>query len=287
MTLELRTAALSDAEACGRIVHAAFKDVDERHGFPSLFQSVDQAIHVAKLFIDLDSVHGMVAVEAGDVRGVVFLDRGDPIKSIGLIAVDPACQRQAVGRRLMEAAVAYAGDVRGIRLVQEAFNVHAMGLYASLGFEVKEPLVVMTGRPRSPVPPTVTARSLTPDDLEACARLCESVHGVDRTVDLQDALALFSPLALVRERRIVAYSYAFHAGSLAWGVAATADDLEALLLVLGATASGPLRFNVPTRNTRLLRWCLAEGLRIERPLTLMARGWYQEPRGPYFPSGFY
>lgn len=278
---------LSDAEACGRVVHAAFKDVDDGHGFPSLFQSVDQATHIAKLFIDLASVHGIVAVEGADLRGVVFLDRGDPIKSIGLIAVDPVCQRQAVGRRLMQAAIDYAGNVRGIRLVQEAFNTHAMGLYASLGFEVKEPLVVITGRPRSLPPRTVTSRPITSADLGVCAALCESVHGVNRTVDLQDALALFRPMAIVRDGRIVAYSYAFHAGSLAWGVAETADDLETLLLVFGATASTPLRFNLPTRDTRLFRWCLDQGLRIERPLTLMARGWYQEPRGSYFPSGFY
>ena len=287
MSLELRPARVPDAEACGRIIYAAFKDVNERHGFATLFQSVDQATHVAKLFIDLDSVHGIVAVDAGQLRGLVFLDHGDPIKSIALIAVDPTCQRQALGRRLMHAAIAHAGDARGIRLVQEAFNVHAMGLYASLGFEVREPLVVMTGRPRSPAPAGVTARPLTAADLDACARLCTQVHGIDRTVDLRDALALFRPMGIVRAGRLVAYSYAFHAGSLAWGVAESAEDLESLLLVLGATASGPLRFNVPTRDTRLLRWALGEGLRIERPLTLMARGWYQEPRGPYFPSGFY
>jgi GNAT superfamily N-acetyltransferase len=287
MSLELRPAVVSDAEACGRVIHAAFKDVDERYGFHSLFQSVDQATHVAKLFIDLASIHGIVAVEGGDLRGVVFLDRGDPIKSIGLIAVDPAGQRQAVGRRLMLAAIDYAGDVRGIRLVQAAFNVHAMGLYASLGFAVKEPLVAITGRPRSLPPPTATSRPITSEDLGACAALCERVHGVNRTVDLQDALALFKPVAIVREGRIVAYTYTVHAGSLAWGVAESPDDLETLLLVLGATVPAPLRFNLPTRDARLFRWCLDQGLRIDRPLTLMARGWYQDPRGSYFPSGFY
>lgn len=287
MRVELRPAVLADAEACGRVVHTAFKDVDERHGFPSLFTLPRQAADVAKLFIDLESVHGIVAVDERQLGGVVFLDRGDPIKSIGLIAVDPAWQRRGVGRRLMEAALAHAGDARGVRLVQEAFNTHAMGLYASLGFEVKEPLAVMTGTPRSPAPAGARSRVITAGDLDACARLCERVHGVARTVDLSDAIALFTPTAVVRAERIVAYSYAFNAGSLAWGVAETAEDLETLLLVLGATAPGPLRLNVPTRDTRLLRWCLAQGLRIERPLTLMARGWYQEPRGPCFPSGFY
>lgn len=287
MAVLLRPARPADAEVCGRILYAAFRDVDERHGFTPGFESAAHGTEIAALFIDLEAIHGIVAVDGSQIVGVVFLDRGDPIKSIGLIAVDPAAQLKAVGRRLMEAAIAEAGDARGIRLVQVAFNTHAMGLYASLGFEVKEPLVVMKGRPRDEAPATTVSRTLTPADLEECAALCRRIHGIDRNVDLMDAMKFWPPTAIVRDGRIVAYTYAFRPGSLSWGVAETADDLETLLLALAGTTTAPLRFNVPSRDTRLMRWCLDQGLRIERPLTLMARGWYQEPRGPYLPSGFY
>ena len=43
-------------------------------------------------------------------------------------------------------------------------------------------------------------------------------------------------------------------------------------------------FLLPTRNSELLRWCLGQGLRIVMPMTLMARGLYQEPRGVFSPS---
>jgi hypothetical protein len=33
MTSKLRPAVDADARECGRIIHAAFKDVDERHAF--------------------------------------------------------------------------------------------------------------------------------------------------------------------------------------------------------------------------------------------------------------
>ncbi|MEK7715118.1 MAG: hypothetical protein AAB387_06655 [candidate division NC10 bacterium] len=49
----------------------------------------------------------------------------------------------------------------------------------------------------------------------------------------------------------------------------------------------PLAFHLPIRQASLLRWCLGEGFRIEKPLTLMALGEYHEPRGCYFPSGIY
>jgi GNAT superfamily N-acetyltransferase len=287
VAITLRPAVAGDAEACGRAAYAAFKEVDERHGFAPAFPSVEVATRVARLFIDLPAIHGIVAEVDGRVAGSVFLDEGDPIRSVGLVSVDPSAQARGVGRRLLEAALARAGDAIGVRLVQEPFNTGALGLYASLGFVVREPLVTMTGHPRSQPRLGTELRALTTGDLDACATLCRSVHGIDRTTDLEDAIRLFTPRALVRDGRITAYTYLIYEARLAWGVAETAEDMEALLLALGASAPAPLRFNVPARDTRFFRWCLAEGLRIERPLTLMARGWYQEPRGPYFPSGFY
>lgn len=287
MSVRLRPAVLADAEACGRVIYAAFLDVDGRHGFASLFAAPEHAARAVRLFIELDSIHGMVAEDDGRLVGLVFLNEGDPIKSIALVAVDPAAQHRGLGRRLMEAAIARAGEGLSVRLVQEAFNTHAIGLYASLGFEVKEPLAVMTGRPRGQPPAGVRLEPITKADLEECAALCRGVHGVDRSVDLREAIERYAPVGLVRDGRIVAYSYILWGGSLAWGVAETPDDLETLLLALGATAPAALRLNVPTRDARLFRWCLDQGLRLERPLTLMARGWYQAPRGPYFPSGYY
>ena len=85
----------------------------------------------------------------------------------------------------------------------------------------------------------------------------------------------------------MAYTYAVFGGSLAWGVAESEADMRALLLGVAAATAAPLALLVPTRQPSLLRWCLAEGLRAEKPLTLMAMGKYQEPQGCYFPSGIY
>jgi hypothetical protein len=37
----------------------------------------------------------------------------------------------------------------------------------------------------------------------------------------------------------------------------------------------------------LFRWCLREGLRVAKPMTLLAMGEYHEPRGAWLPSAFY
>lgn len=86
-------------------------------------------------------MYGLVAVSDNHVAGAVFLDEGDPIRAVAIVAVDLAAQRRGLGRTLMEAALERARGAAGVRLVQEASNTQAMGLYASLGFAVKEPLV--------------------------------------------------------------------------------------------------------------------------------------------------
>jgi hypothetical protein len=44
---------------------------------------------------------------------------------------------------------------------------------------------------------------------------------------------------------------------------------------------------LPMRNSELLRWCLERGLRVIQPMTLMSRGFYQEPAGAFLPSILY
>jgi hypothetical protein len=41
---------------------------------------------------------------------------------------------------------------------------------------------------------------------------------------------------------------------------------------------------IPSRNHELFRWCLANGLRVTQPMTLMTAGLYNDPSGAYFPS---
>jgi len=285
--MEIRRASAADVDACARITYAAFKGVAERHGFPPAYSSLEVARRVATLFAGLPAVYGLVAERDREVVGALFLDEGDPIRGVAIVAVDPTIQQQGIGRALMQAALERAREARGVRLVQEAFNAGSMGLYASLGFAVKEPLARLTGRPRTAPDPDVQIRRLTLQDLEECERLCQRVHGITRTDDLRDALRLFTTFACVREGRITAYSYAVHAGILAWGVAETDGDMRALLAGIGSTVPDPLSLHVPTRQDGFFRWCLAEGFRIEKPLTLMALGEYYEPRGCYFPSGVY
>jgi predicted N-acetyltransferase YhbS len=287
MTPQIRPATPADAEACGRIIFEAFRDIADQHGFPWDFPSAEAGTQLATTFIETASIFGLVAELDGRVVGSNFMAEGDPIRGIGPITVDPAVQGSGLGRRLMEAALARAGDAMGVRLVQDAFNTRSMSLYASLGFDVREPLLLMQGTPHSGPDGGYTIRPMAAADLHACGALCTAVHGIERTNELQEALQVFAPFVVERDGRITGYLSAATFWLMNHGVAETELEMRALLAGAGALSAEPLSLLLPTRQANLFRWCLHQGMRAIKPMTLMTMGHYQEPRGCYFPSVLY
>jgi hypothetical protein len=76
--------------------------------------------------------------------------------------------------------------------------------------------------------------------------------------------------------------YATDIGFFGHAVSVNTEDLKALIGAAPAF-SGP-GFLMPSRNGELLRWCLAHGLRVIQPMTLMSLGLYNEPSGAFLPS---
>lgn len=149
MAFELRSITAADSDDCARIIYHAFKDLADRHGFPPDLPSIEAATQLASAFISHPAIYGLAADEGGKLLGSNFLSEGDPVRAVGPITVDPAVQGTGIGRLLMQAVMERGRDAIGIRLVQDAFNARSLSLYASLGFEVREPLLLMQGRPKS------------------------------------------------------------------------------------------------------------------------------------------
>ena len=55
-------------------------------------------------------------------------------------------------------------------------------------------------------------------------------------------------------------------------------------MIASAESFGGAGILVPTRNSVLFSWCLANGFRIVQPMTLMSKGLYTEPAGAWLPS---
>lgn len=284
--IEIRDAVPADTGAVARIMYEAFRRFHESRGFAPDFPDLETAAGLAAAQIDDPSCYGVVAVAGGRVVGSNFLSEGDPIRGVGPISVDPDFQDGGVGRLLMQAVIERGAKARGVRLLQDAFNTKSMALYASLGFRVREPLAVMTGQPRGLMPAGARVRPMTPADLAQADDLARRVLGYPRGVELRAALARGAPVVLERDGRIAGYMTMPGLWLLNHAVADTQADLMALILGAGA-ASGPIGVLIPIRYAELFRWCLAQGLAIVKPMTLMTRGEYAEPRGAWIPSVLY
>ncbi|MGH9718841.1 MAG: GNAT family N-acetyltransferase [Bryobacteraceae bacterium] len=290
MALTLRPPTSADIEPCGQIIYDAFREIALRHGFPPDFPALEMANGVAGMLIESSGVFGVVAERDGRVVGSNFLAESNAVRGVGPITVDPSVQGNGVGRRLMEAVIERGRGAPGVRLTQDAFNSRSLSLYASLGFEVKEPLVMIQGRPRSGPPPDagVRVRPLEPADIEGCAALCRSVHGIDRSAELRHSGPMAEPWVALRDGRVAAYATSLEFWPFAHGVAESEQDMKALMLGFAALRPAPLWFLLPTREASLFRWLLSEGLRVLKPVNLMAMGEYQEPqKGCWFPSVMY
>ena len=185
--LSIRTAQPEDGEPCGQICFEAFSTLNALHGFPCDFPSPEVTVGILGwLFAHPESFYSVVAEVDGRVVGSNVLDERSLIRGVGPITVDPKTQNSGVGRKLMEEVIkrSWEGGAAGVRLVQAAFHTRSMSLYASLGFEVREPLACMQGRTRERSVAGCTARPATAADLKACNELSQRVHGFDRGGDL-------------------------------------------------------------------------------------------------------
>jgi GNAT superfamily N-acetyltransferase len=275
----LRPATTDDAAACGRVCYDAFCSINDEHRFPHDFPSAEVATGLLRMMIDHPGFYGVVAERDGKIIGSNFLDERATVVGIGPISVDPAVQNQGVGRRLMQAVIdrATSHGVPSVRLCQATFHRRSLCLYTTLGFRTRELLSCMNGPPLKQTLPGYHVRAATLADLAACNAVCFDVHGFERGSELKEAIERGTATVVERDGQIT--GYATEIGFFAHSVARSNADLIALIAA-ASEFTGP-GFVLPTRNYEVFAWCLANGLRLQYPMTYLTTGLYSEPVGAY------
>jgi N-acetylglutamate synthase-like GNAT family acetyltransferase len=283
--LRIRPGRSDDATACGTICYQAFKTIAEMHNFTPDFPSVDMAIGVMSSLLSHPRFYSVVAEVDGRILGSNFLDERNAIAGLGPITVDPTVQDRSIGRQLMVNAHERVAKKKfpSVRLIQAGYHTRSLSLYAKLGYDVREPLACMQGPAMNVGVAGCTVRTATESDIDACDRLCEKVHGHDRSGELMEAVTKGTATVIEREGRVT--GYATVVGFFGHTLGESNWDLEALI---GAATEfvGP-GLLLPTRNSELFQWCLQHGLRVTQPMTLMSKGFYNQPAGAFLPSILY
>ena len=280
--IRVRPVAQADITDCARICFEAFHAIATRHNFPPDFPSMPPARELVAALQSHPEFFGVVAESDDRILGSNFLDERSAILSVGPVTVAPDVHDSGIGHALMQAVLdrSIEHQALGVRLVQAAYNTRSMSLYTKLGFQTREPLAAIRGKPLLARIKGFDVRDAVDADVDECNRLCSQVHGHDRGGQLRDAIAHESAKVVERDGRITGYTTGI--GFFGHSIAVSNDDLIAL--IASADEFSWNGFLVPLRNAELLRWCFERGLRVVYMLNLMALGFYQEPRGPFLPS---
>lgn len=285
MGLVIRSIREADAETCGKIGFQAHKAISSAHGYPSEQPSIEFAVEMIKTLLANPNSWGVLAERDSQILGSIFLHvfPPSPVAAIGPLTVEPSAEG-GVGRALMEASLMEARK-RGyeqVRLVQSPSHSRSFVLYTKCGFTLREPLFLMHG---NPVPSILgkkhDVRAARSEDISACNKICISIHGFSREMELRQAIDQRVATVNIDNGGNIT-GYAAGLGFLGHAVAKTNEVLKAL--VANASAILGPGFFVPSRNTDLLRWLLDVGFRIAWPANLMTVGNYQDPTAPFLPS---
>ncbi len=280
--LTIRRATAEDVPAAAKICFDAFYAINKAHNFPPDIPDVEPARGFLTVLFTHPGFYCVVAEQDERVIGSNCLDERSAVFGIGPITIDPEAQNQGAGRALMNAVLERSRErgAASVRLVQAAFHNRSLSLYTKLGFDVQEPLSVMNGPRVEARVEGCSVRPATMADLETCNKLCLQVHGVERGGELKDNIQQGSARVVVRGGRIAGYTSLL--GYFGHTVGETNEDIQALISAAESIEGAGIL--VPSRNAELFRWCLAHGLRVVEPMTLMSTGLYKQPAGAFLPS---
>ena len=296
-TFRSRPGKIEDANKVGKVIFEAFSAIADKHSFPPDFPSVDVARGLASSLLSNPRFYSIVAEDntsnggedKNSIVGSNFLDeRSNIVAGVGPLTIDPKYQNKGTGRQLMINVLERAKNKNfpAIRLLQASYHSRSLALYTTLGFEVREPISNMQGKPIQEAIPGRSVRAATESDTESCNTICKTVHGHDRNGELQDSIKQGSAKVVLHENKITGYTCGLTFFNHSVGL--TNDDLKALISsATNDDSYGGPGILIPSRNTQLFRWCLNNGLRLVQQLTLMTIGLYNEPAGSYMPSILY
>jgi N-acetylglutamate synthase-like GNAT family acetyltransferase len=178
--------------------------------------------------------------------------------TINMVIVEEASRGRGLGRKLMDAALALAGN-RAVRLVATDEGVP---LYEKLRFEKTGAIAQHQGRVRSVAAPAVV-RAARPTDIPVIAELDDIAYGADRANLMRQLAEIGSFAVLDRDGGLAGFSALrpFGRGEVIGPVVAgDADDAKALIGYFLARRTGAFVRLDTDATTGLGAWLIEHGL---------------------------
>ncbi len=130
MKCHVRPATSRDAAAISRVIIAALRESNSQDYPPDVIAQVEQSFSPEAITTQLTKRRVFVALLGENIVGTAGLD-GDVVRSI---FVDPAHQKDSIGRHLMDVIHITAASV-GVEAVRVPSSITAERFYTALGYQ--------------------------------------------------------------------------------------------------------------------------------------------------------
>jgi GNAT superfamily N-acetyltransferase len=212
----------------------------------------------------------------GGLAGVVVLTRyGRRLAAVGMMLVASRHGRRGLGRRLMQYALARAGEECVVYLTATEFG---RPLYEHVGFRAVDTSVTYRGRLASGQDASVAlcqARPVTAGDLAQIASADRAVFGADRRLVLAELVTLAEEFRMFGGPDADGYAAAWRNDAtrmMGPVVAPDADGAARLVTALAARWTGQIRLDILGRHQEFAHWAERRGLSRGEMTTLMTYG---------------
>lgn len=274
--IDVRVMRDQDAEAAAQILVSAFAQVYHQRGHVPPFPNLDSAVWLCRAYLELDPDGCVVAEAAGALVGVGFVHLRGPVASIGPLAARPGGPR-GVGHALMAYLSRLTKGSASVRLFQDSFNPDSFGLYAQLGFTVRDVAPYLLAAEIRPAPGRVPdVRAFGAADLPRLQEFDRRLVGADRAPDF--ALLVSTGQVLVLERRRAIEGFLFlrtlpARAIVGPGVAMSEEGMCALVDAATQTLEGRSAvMRASAASPSVLRRALDRGFRVDHLGNLMVQG---------------
>ncbi len=244
----------------------------------SAFGGTVSRVDDLRLYREIQPDGWFVAENEGRLVGMVGAASYGALAHVGLMAVRPDCQRQGIGKALMEHLLAWL-DRQPVPLVTLDASKMGLPLYEQLGFVPYDETYTYQRSAGFALPPSRVAQ-ITPEDVDEIARVDQAIFGADRRKVFQVLLQHFPGRAVVLRDdhgHLEGYLCAqkFRIGP--WAML-NPDMAEGLLkAALSLSFEGIISLTVPSSNHPAVDLLHQYGFERVRTNRRMGRGSHNDP----------
>lgn len=270
-----------DAERAAQVLVSAFAQIYHLRGHVPPFPNLESAVWLCRAYLELDR-DGCAVAEVGDVLvGVGFVHLRGAAASVGPLAAMPGGP-PGIGRALMAHVMRLTAGCSSVRLFQDSFNPDSFGLYARLGYSVRDVAPYLMATELQPVPGRVPdVRAYVPDDLPRLKELDRRLLGSDRGPDLALLISTGTVLLLEKRRELEGFLFLRSLPARAIiGPAVATSEQAICALIDAATQALPGRAAVMRASAAspvALSHALDRGFRVDHLGNLMVSGAIELP----------